>query len=99
MFPAKPTAVFSKDFFKGWVVVLFLWAFYAAGTITLLPIWEGRKSLKLFAVYIVRGRRGLKETILPEVTAGEEVTHEGVPGSSDRSLEEKSQDIAETKTA
>ncbi|KAF7546311.1 hypothetical protein G7Z17_g8519 [Cylindrodendrum hubeiense] len=34
--------VFSKGFFTGWVVVLFLWAFFAASVITLLPIWEGR---------------------------------------------------------
>lgn len=38
--------VFSRQFFVGWVVVMFLWAFFAAGTITLLPIWEGRHSIK-----------------------------------------------------
>lgn len=37
--------VFSKGFFIGWVVVLFLWAFFAACTITLLPIWEGRQPI------------------------------------------------------
>lgn len=48
--------VFSKAFFRGWVVVLFLWAFYASGTITLLPIWEGRKSIVSFFGYIAKGR-------------------------------------------
>ena len=37
--------VFSRGFFKGWTVVLFLWAFFAAATITLMPIWEGRTTM------------------------------------------------------
>lgn len=37
--------VFSKGFFTGWVVVLFLWAFFAASTITLIPVWEGRGAI------------------------------------------------------
>ncbi len=40
--------VFSKGFFTGWVVVLFLWSFFAAGTITLLPIFEARTSIRTF---------------------------------------------------
>ncbi|KAK7418510.1 hypothetical protein QQZ08_011220 [Neonectria magnoliae] len=39
--------VFSKSFFTGWVVVLFLWAFFAASVITLLPIWEGRGPIMM----------------------------------------------------
>ncbi|KAH8671543.1 putative sodium/proline symporter [Xylariales sp. PMI_506] len=39
--------VFSRGFFKGWVVVLFIWAFAAAATIIFLPIWEGRNELLL----------------------------------------------------
>ncbi|KAF2162672.1 hypothetical protein M409DRAFT_68968 [Zasmidium cellare ATCC 36951] len=37
--------VFSKGFFVGWIVVVFLWAFFASSTITLIPIWEGRESI------------------------------------------------------
>jgi hypothetical protein len=33
--------VFSRGFFKGWIIVVFLWAFYASSIITLLPVWEG----------------------------------------------------------
>ncbi|KAJ5703547.1 hypothetical protein N7493_011472 [Penicillium malachiteum] len=36
--------VFSKGFLKGWMVVVFLWAFFAASVITFLPIWESRLS-------------------------------------------------------
>lgn len=48
--------VFSKGFFKGWIVVVFLWAFFATFTITLLPIWESRHSLVMFARYVVSGK-------------------------------------------
>ncbi|KAK8173952.1 putative sodium/proline symporter [Phyllosticta citrichinensis] len=40
--------VFSKPFFRGWIVVVFLWAFLAAITITCYPIWEGRASIAHF---------------------------------------------------
>ncbi|KAJ5701941.1 hypothetical protein N7488_009489 [Penicillium malachiteum] len=46
--------VFSKRFLKGWVVVVFLWAFFAASVITFLPIWESRQSLARFARYVFR---------------------------------------------
>ncbi|TVY58251.1 putative urea active transporter 1 [Lachnellula cervina] len=59
--------VFSKGFFKGWIVVVFLWAFFAAGTITLLPIWESRDSLAKFARYIFSRR--ISKTG-PQVTVG-----------------------------
>ncbi|KAF5615599.1 Na+ solute symporter [Fusarium tjaetaba] len=48
--------VFSKGFFKGWVVVLFLWAFYAASTITLLPLWEGRHSIIAFFRFLFKSK-------------------------------------------
>jgi hypothetical protein len=31
--------------------VTFIWAFLAAGIITLLPLWEGRETLVLFAKF------------------------------------------------
>lgn len=96
---ANPTTVFSRGFFKGWVVVLFLWAFYASMTITLLPIWEGRKSLKLFVIYIVKGRRGITEATLPEVTEGEDVKGEAIGDSKGQTPEEKTSNTSEIKTA
>jgi len=55
--------VFSVPFFRGWVVVLFLWAFYAAATIMLLPIWEGRKGMWLFFVFLLGGKRKLRQKL------------------------------------
>ncbi len=40
--------MFSKDFFRGWIVVTFLWAFFAISVITLLPVWEGRVAIRDF---------------------------------------------------
>lgn len=44
--------VFSKGFFKGWIVVVFLWSFYAASTIVLLPLWEGKRSIIEFVSFM-----------------------------------------------
>ncbi|KAF2140876.1 uncharacterized protein K452DRAFT_272566 [Aplosporella prunicola CBS 121167] len=43
--------VFSKSFFRGWIVVVFLWAFFASIAITCYPIWEGRASILRFVRY------------------------------------------------
>ncbi|KAB2570235.1 putative urea active transporter 1 [Lasiodiplodia theobromae] len=43
--------VFSKPFFRGWIVVVFLWGFFAAIAITCYPIWEGRASIARFFRY------------------------------------------------
>ncbi|OAA60291.1 Sodium/solute symporter [Niveomyces insectorum RCEF 264] len=49
--------IFSKRFFTGWAVVLFLWAFGAALVITLLPIYEGRETiLRTFQVAVGRAK-------------------------------------------
>ncbi|KAH0834506.1 hypothetical protein FOPE_03796 [Fonsecaea pedrosoi] len=45
--------VFSKHFFIGWIIVAFLWAFYASTVITLLPIWEGRRSIVAFRRFLI----------------------------------------------
>ncbi|KAM0748095.1 hypothetical protein T439DRAFT_358672 [Meredithblackwellia eburnea MCA 4105] len=37
--------VFSRPFFTGWVIVSLLWAFFAFGSVTILPIIEGRHTL------------------------------------------------------
>lgn len=49
--------VFSKGFFKGWMVIVFLWAFFAASVITIFPIWEGRHSIKLLVLYLFSSKK------------------------------------------
>lgn len=34
--------IFSRKFFTGWIVVLFIWSFVTAFIVTIGPIWEGR---------------------------------------------------------
>lgn len=60
--------VFSKGFFTGWMVVVFLWAFFAASVITIFPIWEGRKSIALLFGYLFTSKRGSAQS--PEVLTG-----------------------------
>jgi hypothetical protein len=49
--------VFSKAFFRFWVALTFLWGFGAALVITIMPLWEGRKSIMHFLAF-ARGKRG-----------------------------------------
>lgn len=37
--------VFSRRFFTGWIVVLFIWIFFSAGIVIIGPLWEGREGL------------------------------------------------------
>lgn len=47
--------VFSKSFFRGWIVVMFIWGFVAAFIIILLPIWEGRFAIKgLYDIIVLK---------------------------------------------
>lgn len=39
--------VFSKPFFRLWVVWTFAWAWAAGLVITILPLWQGRQTLRL----------------------------------------------------
>ncbi|KAK3111606.1 hypothetical protein LTR53_012968 [Teratosphaeriaceae sp. CCFEE 6253] len=49
--------VFSRGFFKFWVALTFLWAFGAAFTITIMPLVQGRKTIKLFFSRMILDRR------------------------------------------
>lgn len=49
--------VFSRQFFTGWVVIVFLWAFFAAITITFYPVIESWGSLIRFSKFISGGSR------------------------------------------
>lgn len=68
--------VFSKGFFKGWIVVVFLWAFFAMTTITLLPIWEGRDVIKRLFTFVFSGRNVMPE--MAPITVGIQVTEKSV---------------------
>ncbi|CUM66187.1 uncharacterized protein PRCAT00003845001 [Priceomyces carsonii] len=37
--------IFSKRFFTGWIVVLFIWIFFSSFMVIIVPIWEGRDAL------------------------------------------------------
>lgn len=36
--------IFSKKFFTGWIVVLFIWSFFTAFVVIIGPLWEGREG-------------------------------------------------------
>lgn len=37
--------IFSKKFFTGWIVVLFIWIWITAFVVIIGPIWEGRQGI------------------------------------------------------
>jgi hypothetical protein len=53
--------VFSRGFFTGWMVVVFLWSWAAALLIWVLPVWESRSQLYSVVSGVIRRR---KETVL-----------------------------------
>lgn len=55
--------IFSLPFFRGWVVVLFIWAFYGALVVVILPIWQGRGSMmEVFRFATGKSGKSGKET-------------------------------------
>ncbi|KAK6204848.1 Sodium:solute symporter family-domain-containing protein [Scheffersomyces amazonensis] len=45
--------VFSKTFFRGWIVVMFIWGFFGSFTVIVYPIWEARRTFKaLFMIFL-----------------------------------------------
>ncbi|KAN0115025.1 Na+/solute symporter [Hyaloscypha variabilis] len=40
--------VFSRDFFTGWVVISFIWVFFALGSCAILPVWKAAGFFKDF---------------------------------------------------
>jgi hypothetical protein len=49
--------IFSRGFFRAWVVVTFLIAWAASLTIIIMPLWQGRHTLYTFGRYVmVAGR-------------------------------------------
>jgi len=44
--------VFSRRFFTGWIVVAFLWAWFASIVIICLPLYQGRKAMVLLLKHL-----------------------------------------------
>ena len=67
--------VFSRGFFTGWMVIVFLWSWTAALLIWCLPIWESRKQLWK----VISGVATLRKPVLtgaetPSLDGHEQVT-------------------------
>ena len=71
------------------VALTFLWGFGAALTITLLPLWEGRKTIAMFWLFIT-GKRG------KDVTDGVHVD-EPSPAGSEEGSDKAEGGMTETK--
>ncbi|CZR52802.1 uncharacterized protein PAC_02679 [Phialocephala subalpina] len=93
--------VFSKGFFKGWIVFVFLWAFYASSVITLLPIWEGRHSIKYFVLFMVGRSKRTKGGNATAVTDGVEAHSTSESGTKAEGLvvTEKKSEIPKSDTS
>ena len=74
-----------------------MWAFYATCTITLLPIWEGKRSMKLFFVYIFKGKGELKRHAVAQVMATEGVDISGDGAVSARGSDHKGSEKIDTR--
>ncbi|ODQ44614.1 hypothetical protein PICMEDRAFT_36664 [Pichia membranifaciens NRRL Y-2026] len=47
--------IFSKTFFRGYIVVTFLWVFFSAGVVTVYPVWESRRGIANLFRKIIHG--------------------------------------------
>lgn len=82
--------VFSKTFFRGWIVVMFLWGMFAAMVIILLPIWDGRAALKrLFDIIFLKKTDEIPEGDIYYVKSLEGRSVEESPGVDDSLDKEK----------
>lgn len=84
--------IFSKKFFTGWIVVVFVWLFCSFICVGLYPLWEGRET----CVKTVRA-------ILKDVTGGgrdsnRTVTH-GLPVASSITSEDNKDGPQEKKSS
>jgi len=69
--------VFSKTFFRGWVVVGILWMFCSGFCVGIYPLWEGRHTMKRTAIAIFNDITGKKKPKLGRFTEGEAVEETG----------------------
>ncbi len=63
--------VFSKRFFTGWVVVMFIWAWFAACAITVTPIYEGMPALKRLVLAIIHDTPQLDDMLGSDIVQHE----------------------------
>ena len=66
--------IFSRNFFRGWVVVTFLIGWAASLVILIMPLWQGRQALRTFGSFMVTGE---KKKIIANAAANSE-SDEGV---------------------
>ncbi|KAJ5902331.1 hypothetical protein N7495_002859 [Penicillium taxi] len=59
--------IFSKGFFTGWIVFTFIWGFFGAIVITILPLWESRRGILAFLRAVVNDLSGRREATVQEM--------------------------------
>lgn len=64
--------VFSKPFFRGWIVVGIIWLFFTAFGIIVFPVWEGRKTIAFTAKSIFLDLRGIRPATVSEARVPEQ---------------------------
>jgi hypothetical protein len=84
--------VFSRKFFIGWTVVVFIWSWTAAMLIWFLPIWEARQSIAAVVRGIFKGKRAgsVQHIEGKETDSGVETPVENEIGVKSRTKEETS---------
>ena len=61
--------IFSRHFFRAWVVVTFLIGWAASLVILIMPLWQGRDVLSVFGKFMMGGRQ--KEAVMKEAESSE----------------------------
>ena len=72
--------IFSKRFFTGWIVVVFIWLFCSAICVGIYPLWEGRETCSRTIKAIIRDLSGGGRTSPSAVTTHGEVVAVGERG-------------------
>lgn len=52
--------IFSKTFFRGYIVVTFIWVFFSCGVVTIYPVWESRSGIVNVVKKMVHGETNNK---------------------------------------
>lgn len=79
--------IFSKPFFRGYIIVTFLWVFFSVGVVTVYPIWESRHGIVNLFRKIIQGQTSAKmysdETIAHVETIKSMKTNQSILDGSD----------------
>lgn len=74
--------VFGKTFFRGWIVVMFLWGFFACGIIMVLPVWDGKDAMiKLYKIIVLKEK---DEIPAGDITYVKSLENENVLSNADK---------------